>query len=58
MNQIVDSSTPHDMGVHYIVERIYDITYHISSSPYNSEDIHTDYPRVSLKGVIPKDNLD
>jgi hypothetical protein len=33
-------------------ERIYDITYHISSSPYYSEDIHTDYPRVSLKGVI------
>jgi len=33
-------------------ERIYDITYHISSSPYYSEDIHTDYPRVSLKGVM------
>jgi hypothetical protein len=41
-------------------ERIYGITYHISSSPYYSEDIHTDYPRVSLKGVEswPKDNLD
>jgi hypothetical protein len=33
-------------------ERIYDITYHISSSPYCSEDIHTDYLRVSLAGVM------
>ena len=33
-------------------ERIYCITYHISSSPYYSEDIHTNYPRMSLKGVI------
>jgi hypothetical protein len=33
-------------------ENIYGITYHISSSPYYSEDIHTNYPRMSLKGVI------
>ena len=33
-------------------ERIHGITYHISSSPYYSEDIHTNYPRVSLKGVM------
>jgi hypothetical protein len=33
-------------------ERMYGITYHISSSPYYSEDIHTNYPRVLLKGVM------
>jgi hypothetical protein len=33
------------------VERIYGMTYHISSSPH-SEHIHTDYPRVSLQGVM------
>jgi hypothetical protein len=30
-------------------ERIYGIIYHISSSPYYNEDIHTDYPE---KGLI------
>jgi hypothetical protein len=34
-------------------------TYHISTSPSYSEDIHTDYPWVSLKGVMTQvsDNL-
>ena len=29
-------------------ERIYGITYHISSSPYYSEDIHTNYTDITL----------
>jgi len=37
-------------------ERMYDITYHISSSPYYNEDMHTKFtlklPRVLLKGVM------
>ena len=41
------------------VERIYDITYHISSSSYYSEDIHT---KITLwyysKESWPRDNLD
>jgi hypothetical protein len=38
-------------------ERIYDITYHISPSPYYSEDIHTNYPRV-LHLEIRKNKLE
>jgi hypothetical protein len=35
-------------------ERIYDITYHISSSPYYSEDIHTKITLVLLKAVMKR----
>ena len=43
-------------------ERIYGITYHISASPYYSEDIHTSYTDITLgyysKESWPRDNLD
>jgi hypothetical protein len=42
-------------------ERIHDITYHISSSPYYSEGMHTKYTiilGVLLKGAVDKGKLD
>jgi hypothetical protein len=35
-------------------ERIYDITYHISSSPYYSEDIHTKLENYPTSGVTQR----
>jgi len=32
-----------------VAERIYGITCHISSSPYDSEDIHTNYTDITLE---------
>ena len=39
-------------GSSICAERIYGITYHISSSPYYSEDMHTKYTVTLPKGVM------
>ena len=41
MKEVKASNTPGGAGE--CAERIYGITYHISSSPYYSEDMHTKY---------------
>ena len=47
MDKTLESTLKEGINTEF-AERIHGITYHISSSPYYSEDIHTNYTDITL----------